>query len=55
MYSPNCRLAVGVKNSVGMKREKLYAKAVNYAGLAGSVSRVALFAVPVWTQYDEPL
>ncbi|KAF9574558.1 hypothetical protein EC968_006171 [Mortierella alpina] len=36
MYSPNCRLVLGVKNSVGMKREKLYAKAVNYAGLAGS-------------------
>lgn len=38
MYSPNCRLAIGIKDGEGMKREKFYAKAVNYAGMAGTVS-----------------
>ncbi|KAG0330439.1 hypothetical protein BG000_011704 [Podila horticola] len=36
MYSPNCRLAISVKDGEGMKREKFYAKAVNYAGMAGT-------------------
>ncbi|KAF9941149.1 hypothetical protein BGZ67_005804 [Mortierella alpina] len=51
MYSPNCRLALGVKNSVGMKREKLYAKAVNYAGLAGSLAFIQVFLLVRQMEY----
>ncbi|KAF9959133.1 hypothetical protein BGZ72_010262 [Mortierella alpina] len=51
MYSPNCRLALGVKNSVGMKREKLYAKAVNYAGLAGSLAFFQVFLLVRQMEY----
>ena len=37
MYSPNCRLTLGIKDAEGMKREKFYFKAVNYALMAGTV------------------
>lgn len=40
MYSPNCRITIGIKDGEGMKREKFFAKAVNYAGMAGTVSLV---------------
>ncbi|KAF9363654.1 hypothetical protein BGX34_003626 [Mortierella sp. NVP85] len=36
VYSPNCRLTLAVKKAEGMKREKFYSKAVNYAGMAGT-------------------
>ncbi|KAF9584235.1 hypothetical protein BGW38_007139 [Lunasporangiospora selenospora] len=38
IYSPNCRLTLGVKVAEGMKREKFYSKAVNYAAMAGLVA-----------------
>lgn len=37
MYSPNCRLTIRVKDAEGLKREKFYFKAVNYALMAGTV------------------
>jgi len=37
MYSPNCRLTIAVKDGEGLKREKFYFKAVNYALMAGTV------------------
>ncbi|KAF9133910.1 hypothetical protein BGW39_008665 [Mortierella sp. 14UC] len=43
MYSPNCRLTIGIRKSVGMKREKFYSKAVYYAGMAGTVAFIQVF------------
>ncbi|KAG0202643.1 hypothetical protein BGX28_004903 [Mortierella sp. GBA30] len=51
IYSPNCRLALGVNSSVGMKREKFYAKAVNYAGMAGTLAFVQVFLLVRQMEY----
>ncbi|KAF9301773.1 hypothetical protein BGZ74_006292 [Mortierella antarctica] len=56
MYSPNCRLAIGIKDGEGMKREKFYAKAVNYAGMAGtSVSKVSYWTIAIQVFMDSYL
>ncbi|KAF9101847.1 hypothetical protein BGX29_005179 [Mortierella sp. GBA35] len=51
MYSPNCRLTIGVKKSEGMKRERFYSKAVNYAGLAGTVAFIQVFLLVRQMEY----
>ncbi|KAG0095149.1 hypothetical protein BGZ93_006282, partial [Podila epicladia] len=51
MYSPNCRLAIGVKDSEGMKREKFYAKAVNYAGMSGTIAFIQVFLLVRQMEY----
>ncbi|KAF8941391.1 hypothetical protein BGZ47_007392 [Haplosporangium gracile] len=51
MYSPNCRLTIGVKKSEGMKREKFYSKAVYYAGMAGTVAFIQVFLLVRQMEY----
>ncbi|KAF9183908.1 hypothetical protein BGZ51_003697 [Haplosporangium sp. Z 767] len=51
LYSPNCRLALGVKKAEGMKREKFYAKAVNYAGMAGTLAFFQVFLLVRQMEY----
>ncbi|KAG0363271.1 hypothetical protein BGZ54_008222, partial [Gamsiella multidivaricata] len=51
IYSPNCRLTIGVKKAEGMKREKFYAKAVNYAGMAGTVAFIQVFLLVRQMEY----
>ncbi|KAG0309914.1 hypothetical protein BGZ98_000002 [Dissophora globulifera] len=51
MYSPNCRLTLGVKDAEGMKREKFYAKAVNYAGMAGTLAFIQVFLLVRQMEY----
>ncbi|KAG9072643.1 hypothetical protein KI688_000414 [Linnemannia hyalina] len=51
MYSPNCRLTIGVKKSEGMKREKFYTKAVYYAGMAGTVAFIQVFLLVRQMEY----
>lgn len=51
MYSPNCRLTIGVKKSEGMKREKFYSKAVYYAGMAGTVAFIQVFLLVYQMEY----
>ncbi|KAG0004682.1 hypothetical protein BGZ79_008430 [Entomortierella chlamydospora] len=56
LYSPNCRLTIGVKDAEGMKREKFYSKAVNYAGMAGtSVSKVSYWTIAIQVFMDSYL
>jgi hypothetical protein len=51
MYSPNCRLTIGVKQAEGMKREKFYSKAVYYAGMAGTVAFIQVFLLVRQMEY----
>ncbi|KAG0346466.1 hypothetical protein BG004_001673 [Podila humilis] len=56
IYSPNCRVAIAVKDGEGMKREKFFAKAVNYAGMAGtSVSKVSYWTIGIQVFIDSYL
>ncbi|KAF9207067.1 hypothetical protein BGZ49_001285, partial [Haplosporangium sp. Z 27] len=50
-YSPNCRIVAGVKDAEGMKREKFYAKAVNYAGMAGTLAFIQVFLIVHQMEY----
>ncbi|GJJ70926.1 transmembrane E3 ubiquitin-protein ligase [Entomortierella parvispora] len=51
MYSPNCRLTIGVKDAEGLKREKFYFKAVNYALMAGTVAFIQVFLLVRQMEY----
>ncbi|KAG0229327.1 hypothetical protein BGX31_006258, partial [Mortierella sp. GBA43] len=51
IYSPNCRLTLAVKNAEGMKREKFYSKAVNYAGMAGTLAFIQVFLLVRQMEY----
>ncbi|KAF9996823.1 hypothetical protein BGZ65_007599, partial [Modicella reniformis] len=51
IYSPNCRLTLVVKNAEGMKREKFYSKAVNYAGMAGTLAFIQVFLLVRQMEY----
>ncbi|KFH64130.1 hypothetical protein MVEG_09955 [Podila verticillata NRRL 6337] len=51
MYSPNCRIAIGIKDGEGMKREKFFAKAVNYAGMAGTIAFIQVFLLVRQMEY----
>ncbi|KAF9931398.1 hypothetical protein FBU30_010327 [Linnemannia zychae] len=51
MYSPNCRLVIGVKKAEGMKREKFYSKAVYYAAMAGTVAFIQVFLLVRQMEY----
>ncbi|KAF9413261.1 hypothetical protein BGZ94_000783 [Podila epigama] len=51
MYSPNCRLVISAKDGVGMKREKFFSKAVNYAGMAGTIAFIQVFLLVRQMEY----
>ncbi|ORZ14412.1 hypothetical protein BCR41DRAFT_86945 [Lobosporangium transversale] len=51
LYSPNCRLTLSVEKADGMKREKFYAKAVNYAGMAGTLAFIQVFLLVRQMEY----
>ncbi|KAG0049353.1 hypothetical protein BGZ83_005865 [Gryganskiella cystojenkinii] len=51
MYSPNCRLVLGVKDGEGMKREKFYFKAVNYALMAGTIAFIQVYLLVKQMEY----